>query len=1005
MNSTAPQLPITVLADILGVPTPPSSNVIWCNFGRNRADLRVRRDRNAAFVYRRNSVNGHVGNGQPYRLEENAVFYSDRDVIRYALKQGGNYVTDVRGARVFVLKVTLNDDDDSEIADDVGWLTLILEAARGSPYEDDVPAPEAPPPGAAHREPELPPNAADEAPTDTVVVDHPTVQQRITQFLQRVVPWPENPHDDGASGYVNIHWTILHSDGRPGMAGKPVRTVVEFLRLVSWILRRPKPGNIYFCLSLQQMCMRNIKGALKAMRSAENALAFKAVWLDLDVKEGGYATMAEAVAALVEFTRRYQLPVPTFVVISGSGLHVYWISKRALSVDEWRPYAEGLKAAALKFGLHCDVACTVNAAQILRVPGTLNFKTDPPKRVYLDPLQGEDLDFATDLKMLVDLVPPKFKGKERKIEESKGKPVEIPEAFRHHDLGRSLSEGITVDYPPINFDAVKAGCAWLREMHENGGANESQPLWYQAARCCVYLENGDKLIHELSEKYDGYDPEETEKKFEDAKRYSESKDLGWPLCKTIHETYECTHCKACPHLREGKSPLHLGLQGGQGLQGLRQDLRADVGVKLKDFYAFMPMHNYIFAPSREPWPATSVNARIPSVVVDIDEKGEEVTIKASTWIDRNQPVEMMTWAPGMPMIIADRLIAEGGWIERKGVSCFNLYRPPMIELGDASKAGQWVELVHKVYPTDADHIIKWFAWRVQHPEVKINHGLFMGGVPGIGKDTIIEGVKRAVGPWNFKEIAPKNIFDTFNPWRRAVILRVSEAKDMGEVNRFELFDAMLTLLAAPPDVLECNEKNIKQHYVLNCVGVVITSNHLTDGIFLPANDRRHYVAWSECRPADFEDDYWLKMWGWYDAGGDRHVAAYLTTLDISNFDPKASPPKTSAFWSIVNANRTSEEGELQDVLDQLGNPDAVTIGQLTDAAPFDPDPKRYSLRDWLKDRKNRKAVGHRLENCSYRAVNNPDASDGLWRIGGRRQVVYAKNSLSLAEQLEAAEAL
>ena len=70
---------------------------------------------------------------------------------------------------------------------------------------------------------------------------------------------------------------------------------------------------------------------------------------------------------------------------------------------------------------------------------------------------------------------------------------------------------------------------------------------------------------------------------------------------------------------------------------------------------------------------------------------------------------MMTWAPGMPMIIADRLIAEGGWIERKGVSCFNLYRPPTIKLGDADKAGPWVELVHKVYPNDADHIIKWFA--------------------------------------------------------------------------------------------------------------------------------------------------------------------------------------------------------------------------------------------------------------------------------------------------------
>ena len=124
----------------------------------------------------------------------------------------------------------------------------------------------------------------------------------------------------------------------------------------------------------------------------------------------------------------------------------------------------------------------------------------------------------------------------------------------------------------------------------------------------------------------------------------------------------------------------------------------------------------------------------------------------------NRPVEMMTWAPGMPMKVRDRLIGEGGWIERKGVSCFNLYRPPLIKLGDASKAKPWVDLVHKVFPAEAVHLIKWFAQRRQYPQVKINHGLVLGSQEqGVGKDTILEGVKRAVGSWNFKEILPRSI--------------------------------------------------------------------------------------------------------------------------------------------------------------------------------------------------------------------------------------------------------
>ena len=67
------------------------------------------------------------------------------------------------------------------------------------------------------------------------------------------------------------------------------------------------------------------------------------------------------------------------------------------------------------------------------------------------------------------------------------------------------------------------------------------------------------------------------------------------------------------------------------------------GVSLDDFYAYMPMHCYIYAPSREMWPASSVNARIPPIPGP-DGKG----VAASAWLDRHKPVEQMTWAPGLP---------------------------------------------------------------------------------------------------------------------------------------------------------------------------------------------------------------------------------------------------------------------------------------------------------------------------------------------------------------------
>jgi hypothetical protein len=434
------------------------------------------------------------------------------------------------------------------------------------------------------------------------------------------------------------------------------------------------------------------------------------------------------------------------------------------------------------------------------------------------------------------------------------------------------------------------------------------------------------------------------------------------------------------------------------------------GVSLQDFYAYMPMHNYVFAPSRDMWPTESINSRFPPVVIGVDNEGAPIKMKPSMWLDQNRSIEQMTWAPGQDMVIRDFLIADGGWIPRKGVVLFNMYRPAKIVLGHASKAKHWVDLVRKIFPSEADHIIKWLAQRVQHPEIKINHGLVLGSqFQGIGKDTILEPVKRAVGSWNFKEVAAKNMFGEFNPWVRAVILRVSEVKDMGDVTRFELYEGMKSYMAAPPDTLECNEKNIKQHYILNVMGVIITTNHLTDGLYLPAEDRRHYVAWSECTPEDFTKEYWTSMYKWYDAEGDTHVAAYLATLDISDFDPKAPPPKTPAFWSVVNANRTSEESELADELDRLGKPgkdgemvwrDAITLEMITK----NPDAP-FRLREWMREHRNRKAVNHRLESCGYRAVNNPTADDGYWRVNDRRCVIYARISLPEGKQREAAEAL
>ena len=304
-----------------------------------------------------------------------------------------------------------------------------------------------------------------------------------------------------------------------------------------------------------------------------------------------------------------------------------------------------------------------------------------------------------------------------------------------------------------------------------------------------------------------------------------------------------------------------------------------------------------------------------------------------------------------------------------------------------------------MYPEDYDDILNWLAHRVQCPGQKPNHALVLGGKQGIGKDMILQPVKVAVGPWNFQEISPTNLMESWNPFVKGVILRMSEAHDLGEserANRYALYERVKVYAAAPPDVLRCNDKYIRQHYVPNILGLIITTNHKSDGVYLPADDRRHLVAWSNKSKEDFDGEYFNKIWNWMlREDGIEHVAALLANRDISTFDPCALPRQTTAFFDIINAGLAPEDAELADVIDDMGQPKACSLHAIITS-------ERGATLEWLLDKKHRRSIPHRMERCGYIAFRNQLTDDGLWRINGRRQTIYVKADLNVEQRLQAA---
>ena len=464
--------------------------------------------------------------------------------------------------------------------------------------------------------------------------------------------------------------------------------------------------------------------------------------------------------------------------------------------------------------------------------------------------------------------------------------------------------------------------------------------------------------------------------------------------------------------KEGKrSPIDVVMEhGGKDFNGavnwLCEQLglqapgpRVTEGITLNDFLAYLPAHSYCFVATREFWPAASINSQFGKV--DASGRPDPDGINANVWLDQNQSVEQMVWSPAHPLLIEDRLIAQGGWFERSGVTTLNTYVPPTIIPGDPAQAGPWLDHARRLFPEEADHLFKWFAHRVQRPGDKINHGVVLGGNQGIGKDTLLAPVKRAVGEWNFIEVSPQQMSGRFNGFVKSVILRISEARDLGsERDRFAFYEHTKVYMAAPPDVLRVDEKNLREYSAFNCCGVIITTNK-KDSLYLPSDDRRHYICWSDLSKDDFSLEYWKTMWDWLNEGGDRHVAAYLRAMDLRDFDAKAPPPKTAVFWQIVDTNRSPEESELAHVLNRLNRPDAVTIAQIEREALS----TMYDFYNWIADRRNRRAIPHRMEECGYVSIRNDTRKDGYWLVGGAPQVIYAKAELSVRDRFAAAAQL
>ncbi len=405
-------------------------------------------------------------------------------------------------------------------------------------------------------------------------------------------------------------------------------------------------------------------------------------------------------------------------------------------------------------------------------------------------------------------------------------------------------------------------------------------------------------------------------------------------------------------------------------------------VPLGNFVYYGPGNNYIYRPTISYWIAAAVDA----AVSPINDNGK--IIKASEWLKLNQLCTSMTCDPAIEEdYVKGYDCRNGEVVSIGGAALFNSYRKPTIELGVAKMATPFLDHVHKVFNKtgDADQFLDYMAHRVQKPWEKPRFALLIAGGQGVGKDTAVEFCCPAIGVWNVANIDPAAFESSFNEYASATLVRISEAANLHEMSKWAFNERTKVLIAGSPDVCAINPKYGQKYSVRMYCGVIITTNHLASGIYIPPDDRRYDVieasTMAEMQLASEESRraYFSELWDWFLDGGSTHVAAYLHERDISEFSASNGQRKTEAHKTVV-AGGMAGDAWLDDILDELGQPVAVRADWIITRA----------VAVGEKEADVKRKLANSIGRVGYVMFKNVAVKDGRWKISGKKVTVYVK---------------
>jgi hypothetical protein len=313
-------------------------------------------------------------------------------------------------------------------------------------------------------------------------------------------------------------------------------------------------------------------------------------------------------------------------------------------------------------------------------------------------------------------------------------------------------------------------------------------------------------------------------------------------------------------------------------------------------------------------------------------------IEASVCFDENRQTKGamalvgITYAAGESVLVArDGDIYGNRWRDAR----------PAVAAGDITP---WLRHCETLVPeqSEREHLYNVMAYKLQHPEVKVNHAVLHGGDQGSGKDTMWAPFIWAVcGPHlkNRGLLDNDTMSSQFGYALESEILILNELKEPDAKERRALANKLKPVIAAPPEMLSVNRKGLHPYDMVNRVFVLAFSNDPMP-ITLDSQDRRWFCIWSHA--PRMTPDAAAAMWAWYKTSGFAAVGAWLHARDVSAFNPGAAPAATEFKLNLIEHGLSIAESFLVEAMrlkvgefskGVIGSPFHAVCDRLAGSAP------------------------------------------------------------------------